>query len=149
MDSSEVMASTEPCWIATRQSAQVVVPRIFAVGKRWWNWAIEVVPRAAQTVDSPRILRSVKEVAFALVAAITRWSVSKYGSENVTSFARSQVMLIVLTTRSTVSFSSAVVRPAEEMMRYSTRLGSPSMPPAISRAIATSNPFISPVAVSR
>ena len=56
---------------------------------------------------------------------------------------------MVLTTMSTVLFCSAVIRSAEDRMRYSTADGVPKMSRATSPAISTSKPVISPVIGSR
>ena len=56
---------------------------------------------------------------------------------------------MVLTTMSTVLSSRAVIRSAEDRMRYSTAVGVPKMSRATSPAMSTSNPLITPVIGSR
>ncbi len=56
---------------------------------------------------------------------------------------------MVLTTMSTVLFCSAVIRSADDRIRYSTCDGVPKMSRATSPAMSTSKPVISPVIGSR
>ena len=58
-------------------------------------------------------------------------------------------MVMVLTTTSTWLFCSAAIRSADDRMRYSTWDGLPKMSRAISPAMSTSKPVISPVIGSR
>ena len=69
--------------------------------------------------------------------------------EKFTSLRRSQVMVMVLTTTSTSDFCSAVTRSSADRIRYSTWDGAPKMSRAISPAMSTSKPVISPVIGSR
>ena len=78
-----------------------------------------------------------------------RWFALRYTVEKFTSSLRAQVMVMVLTTTSTSLFSSAETRSAEDRIRYSTWAGVPKMSRAISPAMSTSKPVISPVIGSR
>ena len=78
-----------------------------------------------------------------------RWYPVKYTVEKFTCFRRSQVIVMVLTTISTELFCKAVIRSADERIRYSTADGVPKMSRATSPAMSTSKPVISPVIGSR
>ena len=78
-----------------------------------------------------------------------RWLAVKYTVEKLTCLRRSQVIVMVLTTMSTVLFCSALIRSADDRMRYSTCDGVPKMSRATSPAMSTSKPVISPVIGSR
>ncbi len=107
---------------------------------------IDVVPLATHT-RLPE--RSAGLVIGESRGARMRCAASRYTVEKLTTLRRSQVMVIVLTTTSTSPFCSAVIRSADDRIRYSTCDGLPKMSRATSPAMSTSKPTISPVIGSR
>src|SRR3954452_18286934 len=145
IESSVLTASTCRCCSATRQSAHVTTSMTIGDGSISWIRCSGVVPLNAQTRLPER------SVAWAIGesrGARIRWLATRYTVEKLTSFLRSHVMLIVLTTMSTWLFCSAVTRSADDRMRYSTCDGVPKMSRATSPAMSTSKPVISPVSGS-
>ena len=145
--SSVLTASTWRCCSATRQSAHVTTSTMTGGGSISWMRCSDVVPFTAHT----RLPDRSDAWAIARVAGRQDPLVGRRGTRwrSSTSFLRSQVMLMVLTTMSTWLFCSAVIRSADDRMRYSTCDGVPKMSRATSPAMSTSKPVISPVIGSR
>src|SRR6478736_6777635 len=142
MVSSVLTASTWRCCSATRQSAHVTTSTTTGGGEISWMRSRDVVPFTAHTLLPDR---SEALVIIESRAARIRWLADRYSVEKFTSFLRSQVMLMVLTTMSTWLFCSAVTRSADDRMRYSTGDGGPKMSRATSPATASPNPVSSRV----
>ena len=132
------------------QRNQAVGPRHHPDDDRWRGDLLDPVSDVVPFDRAHPLARQVGRLRDRRVArARIRWLAFRYTVEKLTSFLRSQVMVMVLTTTSTWLFCSAAMRSADDRMRYSTCDGLPKMSRAISPAMSTSKPVISPVIGSR